>query len=396
MRRLWTRLSFGRQLTVMIAAVFLAGGAILILTQHVVLRSLLSEAVTVHREQRDNAAETVGPTTRDEDAIVIQEHGPAWTQDTVVDEVLAGVQLWAAALLVALTVVAIVAAWLVSLQALRRISAVTDTTNAITEHDLSQRLDLPGPDDEIKRLGSAIDGMIARLEAAFTRQESFIANASHEFRTPLATARMALQIAIRQGRLSEQALPEVKEILRSNRRMEELVNDLLIVAQGRAHTDLPEDPVDLVPLIARAMLEQSHAAEHANLTALISLPQVPVAVAGSAPLLRSLITNLIANAVRHNVTDGFVRISLEMEEAHARFCIENSGPCILDADTVERLTEPFQRGARSRIRNDDGSEAGTGLGLTLVESLTELHGGTLALEPRPKGGLSVRLSLPLA
>lgn len=395
MRRLWTRLSFGRQLTVMIAAVFLAGGAILILTQHVVLRSLLSEAVTVHNEQRDSAAEVSGQTP-DDDAIVIQEHGPAWTHDTVVDEVLAGVQLWAGALLVALTVVAIVAAWLVSRQAIRRISAVTDTTNAITEHDLSQRLDLPGPDDEIRRLGSAIDGMIARLEAAFTRQESFIANASHEFRTPLATARMALQIAIRQGRVSEEALPEVREVLQANRRMEELVNDLLIVAQGRAHTELPDDPVDLVPVIARAMLEQARAAEHANLTALISLPREPVPITGSAPLLRSLITNLIANAVRHNVTDGFVRIRLEVEDAHARFCIENSGPCILDADTVERLTEPFQRGARSRIRNDDGSEAGTGLGLTLVASLTELHGGTLALEPRPAGGLSVRLSLPLA
>ena len=395
MRSLWSRLSFRRQLTVMIAAVFLAGGSILILTQHVVLRSLLSEAVTVHNEQRDNAAETVGPTTRDEDAIVIQEHGPAWTQDPVVDEVLAGVQLWAGALLGALTVVAIVAAWLVSRQAIRRISAITDTTNAITEHDLSKRLDLSGPDDEIKRLGSAIDDMIARLEEAFSRQESFIANASHEFRTPLSTARMALQLAIRQGRISDDALPDIQEVLQANRRMEELVNDLLIVAQGRAHVDLPDDPVDLVPMIARAMFEHANGAESANLTAFITLPRNPVFVSGRIPLLRSLITNLVSNSVRHNVTDGFVRIELDVRHARAWFSIENSGS-VLDVSTVGRLTEPFHRGERSRIRNEDGSEAGTGLGLTLVESVTELHGGTLALDPRAAGGLRVRVSLPIA
>lgn len=396
MRRLWSHLSFRQQLTAMIATVFLAGGAILLVTQHLVLRSLLSEAVTMQDGRRKAAVEHSGPMDPEEDPVIVESRGPAWIHDPVVDEVLAGVQLWAGALLVGLTVVMIGAAWLVSRQALRRVSAVTETTNAITEHDLSQRLDLPGPDDEIKRLGSAIDGMIERLESAFARQESFIANASHEFRTPLATTRTALQIAIRQNRVPAAVMPEIEEVLLANRRMEELVSDLLLVAQGRVHAELPREQVELAPLVAQALDEQIDAADIMGLSANATLPPDPVLVSGSAPLLQSVVSNLVANSVRHNVVNGFVDLRLVIDGDDVELTIENPGDREFDAESAARLTEPFHRGERSRIRNDDGSEAGTGLGLTLVQSIAELHGGGIRLSGRDGGGLVARLTLPRA
>jgi len=381
---------------VMIAGVFVGGGTVLLATQFFVLRALLSEAVTVENEQLVENTERSGPgLIDDETKVEVIQYGPLWSQaDPVVAQVLTDVQIWSGVLLLAFALLAGLGAWLVSRHALRRIAQVTDATNEITEHDLSKRLDLPGPDDEITRLGSAIDQMVERLEDAFVRQQAFIANASHEFRTPLTTARMALQVAIRQDRVPNELMPEIKGVLDANRRMEALVAALLIVAQGRAGADLTHDRVDLVALIAQVMAEQADAAERAQLTARIDLPDEPVMLTGNEPLLRSLLSNLATNAVRHNEPGGFVEIALRARGDEVVFTVENSGDREYAPEEVQRLTEPFQRGERSRLCNDDGTEAGTGLGLTLVQSIAELHGGALTLTARPDGGLRVVLVLP--
>ncbi|MDJ1370256.1 sensor histidine kinase [Gulosibacter molinativorax] len=395
MRKLWAKLSYRTQLTVMIATVMLVGGVTLLVVQYVVLQALLSEAVTVQDNMISDVGEVSGGTPTDDDGTAVLQHGPRWMQaDPIVAEVLRGVQLWSGALLLVFVVLAILGAWLVSRQASRRIARVTEATNAITERDLSQRLALPGPDDEIKQLGTAIDSMVARLENAFTRQEAFIANASHEFRTPLATSRMALQLAVRQERVPEDLLPEVESVLASNRRMEELVGALLIVAQCRADAELPQQEVDIVALIPEVVRESSSLGEQTQLTVETLLPERPLVMNANKPLLRTLFANLVGNAIRHNTPGGFVRIELGADSECVRFEITNSGADSFDSTTVGRLTEPFHRGERSRLRNDDGSEAGTGLGLALVESITSLHRGSLELIPRTGGGLRVLLLLP--
>ena len=396
MRQVWSKLSFRRQLTAIIAGVLLVGGVVLLLTQYLVLQALLSEAVTVQNEQiRDSSEVTGGGPTTTDPSIMVEQHGPRWSQgDPVVSGVLQGVQIWSGVLLLVFTVLAIGCAWLVSRQAMSRIAKVTDATNAITEHDLSQRLDLAGPDDEIKRLGTAIDAMVERLEAAFVRQESFIANASHEFRTPLATARMAMQLALRENRVPPDLLPDLEDVLDANRRLEDLVDALLVVAQGRAGADLPQHGVDLVALLEEVGTEHSAEVERAELTLEITTPETAVPVRANESLLRSLVSNLVVNAIRHNVVGGFISIEITLSDGQAQLVIANSGPVEFDASMVQRLAEPFQRGDRSRLRNDDGSEAGTGLGLAISRQLAELMGGSIDLSARAGGGLSVMLTLP--
>lgn len=391
----WSRLSFRGQLVVMIAGVFIFGGTTLLVAQYLVLSALLSEAVAVQNEKLSDERTISGgqESAPDEPSIEVLNYGPRWTQaDPVVSGVLRGVQTWSAVLLVAFAVLAIVGAWFLSRRALRRISAVTVATNAITEHDLSKRLELPGPDDEIKRLGVAIDGMIERLDAAFTRQSAFIANAGHEFRTPLTTTRTVLQVAVRQGRVPAELLPEVLDVLDANRRLEDLVGALLTVAQGRADVDLTRTRVDLAELVTEAVSEQADLAEQREIHAALDLPDEPVIVEGNESLLSSMLANLISNATRHNAERGFVRIRLGQDDERVTFVVENPGTA-MSPELVARLTEPFQRSEQSRTRNEDGSEAGTGLGLTLVESIVALHDGTLTLEPRPGGGLIATVTL---
>lgn len=394
-QKLWSRLGFRRQLVVMITGVLVAGGAVLLATQFFVLRALLSESVIAQNDQiiEHSVVSGQGFTVEEDDMDIIQ-NGPRWTQsDPVVAKVLTDVQTWSAGLLLAFTLVAISGAWLVSRHAARRIARITRATTAISEHDLSQRLNLPGPDDEIRQLGAAIDDMVQRLEDAFDRQEAFIANASHEFRTPLTTTRMALQIAIRQGRVPEALLPEIEGALGANRRMEDLVGALLIVARGRAGTDLAHDRIDLTALTSNLLAEQENEATRTHLSLNFDAPAESVYVKGNGPLLRSLISNLLTNAVRHNTTRGFVSVDLRSRHGDAVFTVENSGDREYDSAEIDKLMEPFHRGERSRTRNDDGSEAGTGLGLTLVKSITDLHNGTVTLEAREGGGLLATLKL---
>lgn len=403
MRRAWRRMSFRVQLVVLIAGVFTLGGSALLVAQYVLLRVLLMQRVVrtdgiVAETGHRSGAE---PFEIDEELVQSTRLIPAWMQpDPELAELLRGVQFGSGALLFAFTGFAVVGAWLLSRRVFRRIGEVTDATNAITERDLSQRLDLPGPEDEIHRLGAAVDGMIARLEAAFIRQDAFIANASHEFRTPLATTRTALQVAVRQGKVSPSLMPDIADVLEANQRLEELVSTLLVVARGRAQTELPVEPVDVTALTQSLCTEYAPLAKARHLSYKLShAGQHGTAegntVEGNPALLRSLISNLLLNAIRHNIDAGEIELTVSSEADRVALSVENSGP-VLTREAIERLTEPFHRGEHSRLRPVDGSDSGTGLGLTLVESITTLHGGTLTFAARPGGGLIVTVELPAA
>lgn len=390
----WDRLSFRGQLVAMISVAFVIGGGVLLVAQYLVLTVLLSQqATTVHQDAGGSGTVSGNPSATEEPGVLVESHGPTWMSDPAVSAVLGGVQLWSAVLLLAFATLAVGGAWLVSRRALRRIAEVTAATNAITEKDLSQRLDVQGPDDEIRALGGAIDGMVERLEAAFVRQAAFIANASHEFRTPLTTTRTVLQVALRQGRVPEELRSEIGDVLDANGRLEALVASLLIIAQGRAEAELPRAPIDLVALCTEVRDEQADTAAKLGIEVECVLPQEPVTVMGNPPLLRSMFANLLANALRHG--DGaLVKVTVAASPDQVSVRVENTG-AQLSAELVGRLTEPFERGDRSRV-HDDGAHAGTGLGLALVESVATLHGGSLHLAPRPGGGLIAETHLPAA
>jgi signal transduction histidine kinase len=401
---MWTRLGFRTQLVVIIAATFIVGGALLLVAQYLVLsRSLVQEVGTYSFSIAGDPgragvivgdADVVPGALPDGASVTTLGSGQARVANPLVNSVLGTVQVWSGLLLLVFAGLAVFGAWWVSRRTALRIAAVTTAANAITERDLSKRLDLPGPDDEIKQLGQAIDKMIGRLDEAFTRQESFIANASHEFRTPLATARTALQVAIRQGRVSDELLPEVEDVLAANRRLERLVGALLTVAQGRADVDLARTPVDLGALVAQVVSEEN--ADGTSVSVRFGPPPAPVTVVGSEPLLHSMVANLVANAVRHNIPGGEVTVEVTAGGgAGVTVTVANTGP-VIPADAVRHLTEPFHRGERSRQRNADGSEAGLGLGLALVDSIVRVHDGHLSLSPRDGGGLIAVVTLPSA
>lgn len=390
------RWGFRTRLLAIVFAVLVLGGSLLLFAQYFVLSHLLSQAVTtldgkVVGVSGDPESVPLGA----EIEVSELRQGPGWTMDPFVSSVLASVQLWSGVFLFIFVAIALLCVWVVSRRVLHRIDEVTEATNEITDRNLSMRLGMVGPSDEITRLGGAIDGMIDRLESAFRRQEAFIANASHEFRTPLSSVRTVLQVAIRQKRVPEELMPEIEDVLSANRRMEALVSALLIIAQGRAGADLPQTDVDLGSLVDDALTEHERVASARGIT-VIRQPQAGTAfVNGSEPLLRSLARNLISNATVHNVEQGRVWVAVDSSPEEVTVTIKNTG-LELSSELAARLTEPFQRGDRSRLRNDDGSEAGTGLGLALVESIAMLHHATLDIAPVSTGGLKVQMSLPRA
>ena len=230
-------------------------------------------------------------------------------------------------------------------------------------------------------LGWALAGRELRsMTDAFARQERFVANASHELRSPLTVARTEVEVALAVPGAGEAELRAMGEdVLDSVDRMDELLDGLMLLAQsGRP----PERrPVDLAG-IARAATErvQSRGVR-------VRLALEPVQVRGERLLLERLAENLVENGVRYNAPGGFVDVRTGTRERSAVLRVENSGPHVPEA-IAARLLEPFERGGRAR----DGG--GAGLGLSIVRAVAEAHGGRVALAPRRDGGLAVEVVLP--
>jgi signal transduction histidine kinase len=230
-------------------------------------------------------------------------------------------------------------------------------------------------------LGWALAGRELRsMEDAFARQQRFVANASHELRSPLTVARTEVEVALADPGAEAAELRAMGEgVLETVDRMDELLDGLMLLAQsGRP----PERrPVDLAG-IARA------AAERVRPDGVrLRLELDPVQVRGERSLLERLAENLVENGVRYNAPGGFVDVRTGARDRTAVLRVENSGP-LVPAATAARLLEPFERGGRAR----DGG--GAGLGLSIVRAVAEAHGGRVALFPRREGGLAVEVVLP--
>ena len=415
MRSRWQSLGFKRQLVLIMTGTFLLAGAILLVGQYVVLRRILSGWLSVATPPSPPEAGAPSPdpgahpgppdasatptTTTGPGSAPFDQAGPdpeiLISPDPILAPILREVQLWSAVFLLVFAVFSLVGALLVTRGIAHRIGRIATETASITRDDLSRRLDTAGPDDEIKELSSAINTMIEGLEGAFRRQEAFIANAAHEFRTPLATTRTVLQVADRQGRIPPELAAEVEDVLTENARMNDLVSALLLLAQARSDADLPRAEVDLPRLVDEVVAAHRAEATKLEVSLTVELAADAPLVMGSESLLRSLIDNLVSNALNHNRRGGFAHLNLTRQDGAALLTVTNSGQSRLSPDAADRLPEPFHRGERSRLHNDDGPRAGVGLGLSLVETVASAHGGTLTLAPGEPDGLSVQVALPL-
>jgi signal transduction histidine kinase len=281
--------------------------------------------------------------------------------------------------------------WLAAGRVLRPLQIMTTTTRQISERNLHERLALTGPDDELKDLGDTIDGLLARLDAAFDSQRRFVANASHELRTPLMLSQTLLQVALADPNSTRDSLRAAcRDAIDAGKDQAQLIDALLTLARSQRGLDHRE-PVDLAAVVREALAVHEPSAEANGLQLDATLDQAEVP--GNARLIYRLASNLIENAIRHNITRGHVEVKLAASTTEATLTVTNTGPPV-SPDQVSRLLEPFQRAAADRTASPNGLGLGLGLGLSIVADIAEAHGATLEVRPRPEGGLTVAVSFP--
>ena len=286
-----------------------------------------------------------------------------------------------------MTAISVTLGWLVAGRVLRPLRTMTAMARQISERNLSERLALAGPQDELKDLADTVDGLLARLEAHVTEQQRFAANASHELRTPLSITQTLLDVARNDP---DHAHDELVDRLREvNTRAIDLTEALLLLSRA-GQRSFNTEHVDLSLIAEEAIETLLPVAEHRGVS--IETSGETATTVGSQALLLQLATNLVQNAIVHNLPDqGSVWVTTSVQPDDVVLSVENTGETLMP-HVVAALDEPFHRGSE-RIRTD---HAGVGLGLAIVSSITEAHGGTLTLTPRTGGGLAVAVRLPAA
>jgi signal transduction histidine kinase len=291
--------------------------------------------------------------------------------------------------LVAMIGVSILLGWLVAGRVLRPLRVMTTTTRRISERNLHERLALAGPDDELKDLGDTIDGLLARLEAAFDSQRRFIANASHELRTPLMLSQTLLQVALADPNVTFGSLRSAcQEAVAVGKGQAQLIDALLTLARSQRGLD-HRGSVDLTAVVHESLNAHEPSAAAKRLQVDAALDQANVS--GDARLISRLVSNLVDNAIRYNVSGGRIEVDLTATRAEATLTVTNTGPSVRP-EQVGRLLEPFQRAAMDRTASPNG----LGLGLSIVADIAKAHEADLEVRPRPDGGLTIAVSFPAA
>ena len=293
----------------------------------------------------------------------------------------------AAGVLVFLLVFGLVGGWFLAGRMLAPLTRITGATRRAATGSLSHRIQLEGRKDEFRELADSFDAMLARLEAHVAEQQRFAANASHELRTPLAVTQTLLDVARKDPNRDNGEL--VDRLHAVNTRAIDLTEAMLLLSRADQRS-FTREHVDLSLLAEEATETLLPLAEERGVTVETSGDVAPTI--GSNALLLQLITNLVHNAIVHNLPEqGTVWVTTSVHPESVVLTVENTGEQ-LTPQLVSTLGEPFHRGTK-RIRTDHG---GVGLGLALVKSITEAHGGTLTLTPRAAGGLCVTVQLPRA
>jgi two-component system sensor histidine kinase VanS len=310
--------------------------------------------------------------------------GPAFPDRFDLIRAFAPPAAWA---LVFLLAFGLLGGWILAGIMLAPLARIANATRRATSGSLSHRIDLEGPNDEFRELADSFDAMLARLEAHVAEQQRFAANASHELRTPLAITQTLLDVARTDPHPGDRELLERLWIV--NARAIDVTEALLLLSRADQRS-FTRDEVDL-SLLAEEAAETLLPLAEKHGVAVETSGEVAIAL-GSRALLLQLTTNLLHNAIVHNLSaGGTVQLRTAVGPEAVTLTVENTGAPVA-AHLVATLTEPFRRGT-DRIRTHD---AGVGLGLAIVKSIAQAHDGTLDLAPRVDGGLTVTVTLPAA
>ncbi|MET0233249.1 MAG: HAMP domain-containing sensor histidine kinase [Kibdelosporangium sp.] len=299
---------------------------------------------------------------------------------------------WVGGAVIALVVMGVASVLLgrsVAGRVLRPLRTITAATRRITADNLHERLATTGPDDEVKALADTIDELLERLEQAFAAQSRFVANASHELRTPMATMRASLDVAVaKPGPVPPQTVALAGRLRTELDQVDGLLDGFLTLARIEHGALADREPVSVGDLVAEVMSARADDIEAKRLTVRADVRQ-DAWTHGNGVLLARMTGNVIDNAITHNVPDGWIRVIAVPENGTTLLAVETGGP-LLDPEQVARLGQPFQRLGVART-----ADGGTGLGLSIVAAVVAAHGGTLLLRARPEGGLHVAIRLPL-
>jgi two-component system, OmpR family, sensor kinase len=299
-------------------------------------------------------------------------------------------------LLVTAVVLAALAAlglWVVRL-GLRPLTEIESTSAAIAGGDLSRRVERAEPRTEVGRLGIALNSMLSQIEAAFTAQAAserklrrFVADASHELRTPLAAVRAYAELFSRGAdRRPDDLRRSMQGISLESERMSLLVEDLLLLARLDEGRPLEREPVELGSVVGEAV-EAARAVEPDRP---IEFAAEDVVVLGDRERLRQIVDNLLGNVRAHTPAGTPARVHVASVDGTATISVEDAGPG-LGGEDVGRVFERFYRADESRSR----ASGGVGLGLAIVEAVTQAHGGTVEARTAAGGGATFEITLPL-
>ena len=279
--------------------------------------------------------------------------------------------------------------WLMAGRALRPVRTMSSRARGISERNLHERLALEGPDDELKELGDTFDGLLGRLEAAFESERRFVANASHELRTPITLERALVEVALSDPNPSVESLHETcRRVLTASEQQERLIEALLTLArsqrglESRAPVDLREVTAEVVRAVPSNGIEISTELGDASTT-------------GDPAMVERLVANLIQNAVRYNEPDGWVTAWTGVRDGEPTLEVINAGP-VVKPEQVDELVKPFSRldGTGSVAARNADARRGLGLGLSIVQAIVDAHGACLTTDPRAEGGLKVAVRFP--
>jgi signal transduction histidine kinase len=279
-------------------------------------------------------------------------------------------------------------AWTFTGRVLKPLRDVTGTARRLSAESLEERIALRGPRDEVAELADTFDAMLDRLQATFASQRQFVANASHELRTPLSVIRTELDVTLADKNADADELRRMAAVVRSaTLRAGQLVDALLLLARTDGMGIGVVERVDLASVVGSAWQAVRGEAERRRLRATFAC--VPAPVAGDPALLERVAGNLLENAVRHNVDEGWLDVRAAAGPAWATLRVSSSGGQV-DPERVEELFESFRRGGVHRT-----AHTGTGLGLSIVRAVVRAHHGTVTAEAVTGGGLTVTVHLPV-
>jgi heavy metal sensor kinase len=275
-------------------------------------------------------------------------------------------------------------------RALRPVDEMSRAARRITAEDLGRRIERTGAADELDRLAETLNGMLGRLDAAFTYLRRFAADAAHELRTPLTALKGGLEVALRMDRSDAEYRAVLASSLQDVEALIRLAEDLLLFSRATAGLEGPRAPVDLEALVLDVAETGVRLGKPRGVAVRLG-PLQAVTVVGDGGALRRAVLNLVQNAVYYSDAGDTVELRLERQGAFAEITVNDEGPGIAPED-AERIFEPFVRLDAGRAR----SEGGSGLGLAIARSIIAAHAGTLTVDSAPGAGARFTVRVPVA